>query len=114
MIDNKKHFRKRLTELKALSDQALLDLYGKEHTDTDDKAIKHILAERGVALPESQGTVTEDESATRIIEISELAGAKTEEPKKTGLTWMEGVPMVAGILVIYLLYSYSFWLSVIG
>ena len=31
-----------------------------------------------------------------------------------GLTWMEGVPMVAGILVIYLLYSYSFWLSVIG
>ena len=41
MIDNKKHFRKRLTELKALSDQALLDLYGKEHTDTDDKAIKH-------------------------------------------------------------------------
>ena len=27
---------------------------------------------------------------------------------------MEGVPMVAGILVIYLLYSYSFWLSVIG
>lgn len=114
MIDNKKHFRKRLTELKALSYQALLDLYGKEHTDTDDKAIKHILAERGVALPESQGTVTEDESATRIIEISELAGAKTEEPKKTGLTWMEGVPMVAGILVIYLLYSYSFWLSVIG
>ena len=86
MIDNKKHFRKRLTELKALSDQALLDLYGKEHTDTDDKAIKHILAERGVALPESQGTVTEDESATRIIEISELAGAKTEEPKKTGLS----------------------------
>ena len=114
MIDNKKHFRKRLTELKALSDQALLDLYGKEHTDTDDKAIKHILAERGVALPESQGTVTEDESATRIIEISELAGAKTEEPKKMGLTWMEGVPMVTGILVIYLLYSYSFWLSVIG
>ena len=79
MIDNKKHFRKRLTELKALSDQALLDLYGKEHTDTDDKAIKHILAERGVALPESQGTVTEDESAPRA--SSRFQNSREPRPK---------------------------------
>lgn len=114
MIDNKKHFRKRLSQLNALSDTELLDLYGKEHTDTEDEAIKHILEERNVPLPQKHGAVTEDESATRIIEISELAGVKTEVPKKVGLTWMEGIPLVAGVAVIYFLYPYSFWLAVIG
>lgn len=113
MTANKKYFRKRYNELNSLKTEELLSLYEKPHTDVDDEAILKILANRKAAVPQTRGAVSEDTGATRIIEVSELAQAKTVQPKKLGMSWTEGIPFASGILVIFFTMQYSILLAIV-
>ena len=110
---SKKHFRKRYNELKTKGNEALFQLYEAEHTDVEDEVLLKLFEERGLKAPEKKGEVQFDECQTKIIELSELKGAVTEEPKKLGMTWMEGVPFAAGIVVILFTMHYNLFLALV-
>jgi len=111
-VTNKKVFRKRHSELCALSNEELISLYEGKHSEVDDAVLQKLFEDRGIVCKGRQGEVFDNGEATEIIDLAELKGVKTVEGKSPGMGWTEGLAFVSGIVVIFLTMRFSILLSI--
>ncbi len=110
--ENKKAARSAARRFESETTEALLARWAGPMTRSEATAVERVLRARQTPIPAEHGPISDDEAATNVIRIEDLADMPVQkETQNAGMGFVEGISVAVGVLLTVMLWRSQAWLA---